>query len=539
MVRPRFPPRPEADAVTDADGLLDGVEPVEPVETVELHRGDGDDDEPYPPGTFRTIGSGIVTLALLIAATYVVPALHFARPWVRGTDPTLFWNLVGRELMGEGEAIDQAAEQLQEFERLAAAVPEPDQLPPPDDEPVVQPPPEGDRLPPYQAHPDDAEDVPRSLELPAPDALDSFYARLARTDARYAGAVTRVVHWGDSVIANDNISSALRFAMQRRFGDAGHGFHLLAKPNASYRHRGVRFSEGEAWELCYIINRCRGDGLYGLGGTVVSSPGGAESRLRTEETLAFGRKASRLEIWARGTPKSGRLRVKVDRDEPVIIETATDQPRDAWHVLELPDDAHDIRIRAATGGPVRLYGVVLERDVPGVVWDGMEQLGAFADRMLNFDPEHLRAQIDHRDPALLVFSFGGNDLTLAEGKLDRYERDFGEVIRRFRGPEAAIACLIMSPVDHGQREGQRIISRPMVPKIVEIQRRVAMAEGCAFFDTVAAMGGEGAAARWRKSQPPLLSGDLAHLTVTGQRVLGQMVYLALMEGYRAYRGRVE
>ncbi len=522
------PPQP------DDLGLLDGDEDVH---EVVLDEGEGDDSGAYPPGTFRKIASGMVTLGLLIAATYLVPALDFARPWVSGKDPVFFWNLVGREFLGEGEQVEEAAEKLEEVARLAAAVPEPDQLPPPEDEPVVEPPPKGDGLPPYEPHPDDEQEVPRSLDLPSPTALDSFYARLARTDARYAGAITRVSHWGDSVIANDNVSSALRFAMQRRFGDAGHGFHLMAKPNASYRHRGVRFTGGEDWDLCYIINRCRGDGHYGFGGTVVSSYGGAESRFRTEEKLAFGRKASRLEIWVRGTPKTGRLRVKVDKDAPVILKTRAEEARDDWHVLELSDDAHDVKLRAATGGPVHLYGIVLERDVPGVVWDGMEQLGAFADRMLNFDAEHLRTQIDHRDPGLLVFSFGGNDLTLAEGKLARYERDFAEVLRRFRGSEQPIACLVMAPVDHGQREGQRIVSRPMVPKIVDIQRRVALAEGCAFYDTIAAMGGEGAAGRWRRSTPPLLSGDLAHLSVSGQRVLGQMIYLALMEGYREYRAR--
>lgn len=33
------------------------------------------------------------------------------------------------------------------------------------------------------------------------------------------------------------------------------------------------------------------------------------------------------------------------------------------------------------------------------------------------------------------------------------------------------------------------------------------------------------------------SGDLAHLTHAGQKVIGHMVYLALMEGYVEYRGR--
>ncbi|MCA9650815.1 MAG: hypothetical protein H6712_09445 [Myxococcales bacterium] len=523
-------PAPEPEHI----GLLDVDEQVD---EVVLRAGDGDDLGPYPPGTFRKIVSGMVTLALLIASTYLVEGLHWARPWVPGEEPMLFWNLLGRELLGEGEEVQEAAERVELAERMASEVIDRVDEGPLPVRPVIEPPPPGTELPPYQPHPDDAETVPRSLELPDPTALDSFYAQLARTGAGYAGAITRVSHWGDSAIANDNIASALRFDMQRRFGDAGHGFHLVAKPNASYRHQGVRFSGGEGWQLCYIINECRGDGLYGLGGTTVWSPGGGDSQWKTETKLPYGQQVSRFEIWYRAQPKGGRLRVKVDGKEHELLSTAAPEAHDEWHTVTLPDGAHTIGLRAAAGGQARLYGVVLERDVPGVVWDGMAQLGAFSRKMLLFEPAHLRAQIDHRDPDLLVFTFGGNDLTLAPGKLARYEQDFGEVLRRFRGQEHPRACLVMAPVDHGMREGQRIVSVPMVARIVEIQRKVALAEGCAFFDTVAAMGGEGSAARWRKSTPPLLSGDLAHLTHAGQKVIGHMVYLALMEEYVRYRQR--
>ena len=525
---------PPSPAPTDL-GLLDGDEVVSPEIVLD---GDGFDTGSYPPGTFRKIVSGMITLAVLIAATYLVPQWHWARPWVTGKDPALFWNIIGRELLGEGQATDAAELKVEQAERLAVALAnDDDEVPVVEARPVIEPPPVAEGPPPYEPHPDDDEPVPQSLELPSPTALDPFYAALTRTDARYAGAVTRVTQWGDSAIANDNVSSAMRFAMQRRFGDAGHGFHLPSKPFASYRHRGIKFTDGEDWQRCFIIGKCRRDGHYGLGGTVAWSAGGAQSRWRSEKKLAFGRKVSRFEVWYHARPKGGRLRLRVDRGEPQIIETAAETAADAWHTVTLTDEAHDIELRAAGGGRVQLYGVVLEREGPGVVWDGMAQQGAFTSRMLYFDPDHLRGQIDHRDPALLVFMFGGNDLMISASKVPRYERDFAAVLQSFRGADPARACLVMAPVDHGQREGHRIISRPMVARIVEAQRKVALAEGCAFFDTVAAMGGEGSAGRWRKSKPALLSGDLAHLTFAGQKVIGQMAYLALMEGYVAYRKR--
>jgi lysophospholipase L1-like esterase len=527
-------------------GLLDGEETRG--ERIVLG-GEGRDPGPFPPGTFRKIGAGMATLVMLMVATYLVPGLQWARPWTQD-DPVIFWNLIGREILGEGEQAAEHAEELARAEAVARAAAAEDEEAPFEDLEIVPPPvvqtDAGVSRPAYRPHPDDEQEVPRSLELAEPEALDRFFEQLARTEARYDQAITRVTQWGDSVIANDNVTSTLRAKMQRRFGDAGHGFHLLAKPNNNYRHQGIVFSDGAAWSRCYIINKCKSDGHYGLGGTTVWSAGGAQSRFRTATKTPYGQKASRFELWYAQHAKGGKIRITVDGGEPVLVDTALpeDTPEgvdlvDAWHVIEMDDDSHSIDVRAAGGGLARAYGVVLERDVPGVVWDGMEQLGAFASRMLYFDEAHLRAQIERRDVDLLVFMFGGNDLLLGERRLGEYEQSLTEVLRRFRPEDDARACMVVSPVDHGYRDAGRIAGNPMVPKITAVQRKVALAEGCAFFDTYAAMGGEGAVARWRRAKPPLISGDLAHLTHEGQKVLGHYVYLALMQAYREYRARTD
>jgi lysophospholipase L1-like esterase len=515
-------------------GLLD-VEESAGAEIVLAGEGD---DRPYAPGTFRKIGTGMATLVALIVLTYVVPGLEFARPWTT-EDPVPFWNIIGREILGDEAGGQQEQQQVSQAQALArAAAAENEDAPIPDRPVLAAPgPDEGADIPGYQPHPDDALEVPQSLELPEPDALDPFFEHLAQTEAGYEGAVTRVTHWGDSVIGNDHVSATLRAKMQRRFGDAGHGFHLLAKNNPSYRHKGIRFSGGDDWGTCYIIMGCKKDGRYGLGATTVWGSKGARSKFSTAEKTANGRKVSRFELWYAGKPGGGDFEIRVDKDEPVVVETAADELEDRWHTVELTDDAHTITVGVKRGS-VRGYGVVLERDVPGVVWDGMSQVGAFTDRMLAFDAEHLRAQIDHRGSDLLVFQFGGNDLTLKPGKRKWFEEQYVEVLRTFRGTEHPRACLVIAPVDHGQRKGGRIVSDEAMSWLVPTMRRLALQEGCAFFDTWAAMGGQDSIARWRNATPPLMSADLAHLTSAGEQALGQMIYLALMEAYRDYRARV-
>src|SRR5712672_3034633 len=84
--------------------------------------------------------------------------------------------------------------------------------------------------------------------IDAQDALRPFFQALWRTESKQAGAVTRILHYGDSPVTADSITADLRSLMQETFGDAGHGFVLIAKPWAWYGHRGVDVS-GKEWRI--------------------------------------------------------------------------------------------------------------------------------------------------------------------------------------------------------------------------------------------------------------------------------------------------
>jgi lysophospholipase L1-like esterase len=482
----------------------------------------------------RQVGPAMLVIVIAIVATYLVPALHAARPWTPG-DPVPGWNLFGRPFEGPAQVARQ--ERVAKVDALATevlAADDPAPRPVPARKPVVALAP-GDVLPAYVPQPDDDKAPVQSLELFAGTELDPFFSSLARTDAGVEGHITRVVHWGDSSIGMDGIPSAIRRRMQNRFGDAGHGFHLIAPPNASYLHREVRFRHNDAWEHCFIIQRCKKDGHYGLGGVTFSSTGGAESSFAPHPKNSAGR-VSKFEVWYAAQPHGGRLRVRVDKEEPQLIDTRADALEDRVHTIEVEEGAHRLQVRAM--GRVRIYGVTLEREGPGVQWDGLELVGAFTSRLRAFDEDHLRVQLQHRQPDLVVLSFGGNDM-IRDIPMSQYSGEYREAIAHLRRARPQMACLVMAPLDHGQRKGPRIESLPVVAKMVQAQREAAEAEGCAFFDTVAAMGGEGSAGRWFKHEPRLMSGDLGHATASGHQVIGEALHRAIVEAYVAYRRRTD
>jgi lysophospholipase L1-like esterase len=281
--------------------------------------------------------------------------------------------------------------------------------------------------------------------------------------------------------------------------------------------------------------RCKRVGRYGLGGLTSWSNGGAQSSFAPHPSRDAG-DVSRFDVYYLAQPHGGKIRIRVDRGEKVIVDTRADEDEDRVYSVEVEPGQHELEVRASGSGRVRLYGVVLERDRPGVVWDSMEMVGAFTNRLSAFDVDHLRSQLESRKTDLAVFTYGGNDM-IRDMKMSTYVEEYRNVIQKVKEAKPDIACLVMAPLDHGERKGVRIVSRPIVPAMVQAQREAAKAEGCAFFDTWAAMGGDGSAGRWFRREPKLMGGDLGHATGKGHQVIGELFYRAMLEAYVAYRTR--
>ena len=526
---PPAPPSP--------DGLLDGVADV--AEVVSLEDADaliGD----VEPAAARRLAVSVLSMLVCVALTYALPSLEWARPWTAEEDYVPFWNLVGRELMDQGARAQEQEQAQRELEALARAVVED----PPAPTPRVNTAPEEtldlaqDQYPALTKT--DGVQAPPTVGLEGATALEPFFEQLSLLDLGRRSTPLRVSHWGDSVLGNDGITSAIRDRLQARFGDAGHGFHLLAQNNPSYRHKGVGVTYKSPWRSCYVINKCKADQRYGFGGLTVWSAGGGETRFRFGEevgaTLAGARAGEdRFEVWYATGPKGGDLRVKMDREELGVISTRAPQPGEARAVFTVPAGRHEYGVRAIGGGVARAFGVVLEHERPGIVWDGIALIGAFTSRFSPkyFDVEHFHSQFRSRGTELAVLMFGGNDLNGFSA--ERYEATMESMIGMVRSADPASACLVISIVDHGERKGARIVSRPQVASMVALQRGVALKGGCGYFNAYEAMGGEGSMGRWNRSSPRLGSGDLAHLTHHGHQVLGELFTKALLAAYADFR----
>ncbi|HEY2406002.1 MAG TPA: hypothetical protein VGI10_08365 [Polyangiaceae bacterium] len=377
----------------------------------------------------------------------------------------------------------------------------------------------------------DAAEPPMPLVDPTGRALDGFYSALARTAQKQPGAITRIAHFGDSIVVSDYVSGTLRRKLQTEFGDAGHGFMLIANAWPAYFHNDVFRYATAGWSVSRIVGPYAEDGLYGLGGVSFKADKNVLARFGTAKSGSFGRNASRFMLDYLQDPNGGTLRLNVDGKEQANIDTRGARKTSGFYTLSVADGPHEFELFTLSGVS-RAFGVVLERDVPGVVLDALGVQGARIRFLDKEDDAHWAEQLSWRKPNLVVYEFGANES--GDGflySMEDYHRTMKEVIAQGQHALPDAGCLVIGAMDRAAKMGDQIVSIRVIPFIVEEQRKAALELGCAFFDTYGAMGGARSMPTWVRRG--LGQADLTHPSAVGSEVIGNWIFRALMQGYNA------
>jgi len=257
------------------------------------------------------------------------------------------------------------------------------------------------------------------------------------------------------------------------------------------------------------------------------------SRFATAKSGTFGRAVLWFVVDYLEHPDGGTMQVKIDGTERETVSTRGEVTRSALRTYEVPDGEHELEVRALSAN-ARAFGVWMERDTPGVTLDAIGIQGCRIRFLDQTDDAHFAEQLKLRDPSLTVFHYGMNESEDGEAyPLDQYEATMKALLEQVTRALPKGSCLLIGPMDRADRKGDVFTSRPVIPKLARIQRKVAGDVGCAYWDTYGAMGGLGSMGTW--VQRGLGAADLAHPTSAGAELLGGWIYLALMEAYEKHR----
>lgn len=370
------------------------------------------------------------------------------------------------------------------------------------------------------------------------EAMASFYDKvIALARGKTGRDHVRIGVYGDSNLTSDHLTGHMRRQLQARFGDGGHGFVALARPWAWYTHEDVHHHG--TWPLFKQMD-CTTDPVpghrYGFANMAAeSSTGGAAAWVGTADASSpVGTTASEFDVYFMKQPRGGSFDLVLDKKVVRTVSTKSDEIGAGFEKIETTDEAHELKCVVKGDGVVRLFGATLERSASssrpapaepsvregGIVVDSLGTGAMNFQRFMLVESEIRKAQLEHRKYDLVIVWLGMNSMWLYPNRAWVHD-----TITTLRDALPGLPVLMLTPPDSVKMGESK--SDPRIVQLVKQLREVSEETGAAFWDFRAAMGGDAAYLDFMKRG--LAANDRAHLSKTGNEVMGQRLLAALFQ----------
>jgi lysophospholipase L1-like esterase len=362
-------------------------------------------------------------------------------------------------------------------------------------------------------------DLASPLAFDNPAGLIAFFETLYQTQQH--PAPVHVLQFGDSHTASDDWANSMRQLAQAKFGDGGPGFIFPGSPFRGYRRFDAHGSSSYSWHTDGTT-ASPGDGRVGLGISIETS--------RPGQTVSLEATGAHTDLYYLQEAGGGAIDIAADGLDGTQVVASGDSELGIWTHDDGAGTSHFL-LRTASYAPVRILGWAVDNPT-GITWETMGINGAQASIVNGWDDSLFEALIASRAPALVILAYGTNEALSPKFSPDEYREAFRNMIRKVRRATPVAGILVVGPPDCYLRRRRSLGPFPWLDQVIEIQRHVAIQEGCAFWDWRQRMGGAGSKQQW------VLSGyaqaDYVHFTGAGYELLGKALFSDLMFQYDTF-----
>jgi len=381
--------------------------------------------------------------------------------------------------------------------------------------------------------------ITTDIDVPVPPieddtgrAMDAFHRKLALLLRGKSQRPVRIGMYGDSNMTRDYITGELRRTLQLRHGDAGHGFLSAGQPWSWYLHQDVRHGvDKDGWKSVDMSTDQVLDRLYGYAGIAAESqrPNAVSWFATAPDASQVGKSVGLIDVYFLKRPKGGTFEVRVDGAKKARVDTRGDKIEAGFELIEVEDGAHKIELVSGPG-QVRLFGVTMERKVPGIVVDSLGIGGVSMELIAKGDRAVAVQTLRRRQYDLIMFLTGAT-----ESDTPGHAKAVKELVALHREalPEASI--LLMSPPDLAGGPGKQPTFNPRMGRLTREKKRLAQETGIAYWDFRGAMGGDMSIVRFTDRK--MAWNDYIHLSEKGGAYMGRRFAHALVRDFVAWAER--
>ena len=217
---------------------------------------------------------------------------------------------------------------------------------------------------------------------------------------------------------------------------------------------------------------------------------------------------------------------------------ARHEPATRSYLIEYPAscDTADIRFLLPGGTRFTLTGILPENGRDGITYHATGINGADVPAWLRC--AHLAQDLRLIRPDLAIFGIGINDANVPADRFDpeAFKANYRRLIALFKAVNPHCALLFVTNNDCllnlGRRYGKR--TNPNTARVAKAMKELASEYGGAVWDQYAIMGGSRSSALWKGKK--LMRPDRIHFTAEGYRLVGDLLYNALITDYLETNG---
>lgn len=377
-----------------------------------------------------------------------------------------------------------------------------------------------------------------SIQPKSSSALHPFYASLDRLMFKGLGRIN-VVHFGGSHVQADIISGRLRERLQSFYpGNLGSRGLLFPYSIARTNNPGNYIVKHTGnWGYAKNVQASPAVPLGLTGMAVFTKDSGATVQITFPANLKInsdfnlvrlyeGEGSERYRVLFQGEDSIPKPYREFRHPETNIREFFLDSHEESLNLTILPLDSGS--------SPYILYGIQLENEDPGITYHSFGVNGASTQSYLKCSL--LGSQLAEIKPDLVLFGLGINDAAKGDLDVGAFKSNYRTLIKQVRATNPQAAILLLTNNDSYRpyriRRRRGYSPNPNGEIVRQAMFELAESEGVAVWDLFEIMGGLGSAKTWEDNG--LAQRDKVHFTFKGYRLLGDMLFEALLNDYQQY-----
>lgn len=351
----------------------------------------------------------------------------------------------------------------------------------------------------------------------------------------------RIMHYGDSQIEGDRITTFIRNDFQKEYGGVGPGLIPIVEgvPTSV-----IKQLNSDNWNRFTLFGR-RDTNILHNHYAPLGSMGMYTYPLMDSAFVDTSMKKAWIEFSPNGMAKNRAKKFNnvslyygYTEGETIISTYINDSlvrfdelnSSDGFSELKWNFDSNPDKLRfefESVKSP-ELYAFSFEGQ-SGIIVDNIAMRGSSGTLFKKMDRVQLQTFLKKQNVELFILQYGGNSVPYIKDKAqaETYGKWFKSQLAYLKSIKPNATFIVIGPSDMSTKIGSKFMTYPHLEEVRDALKNAAFENGAGFWDLYEVMGGRNSMISWVEADPPLAGSDYVHFNYRGSKRVSELFLKAL------------